>query len=535
MAAKQIGLFEEAEQFYPTPQALLQKYLSGVDWNYVRDVLEPSAGRGDIADYIMEVSKERGWSKSEVEIDCIEIDSTLQATLKGKEYRVVHDNFLTFNTFKRYQLIAMNPPFGEGAKHLLKALEMQKNGGNIFCILNSETLKNPCTNERKALLQKLQDLNAEIFYEQGAFEKADRPTSVEVAVIKVSIPEAEFTSTIMDDLKKANSYEADIEAECTDVTDADLVKNAVLAYNHTVAAGIKLIHEYYALKPFLRDEKNYNDILNLKVGQHEANTNEFVQKVRMMFWSRLFKDSRFTGKMTSKQQETYLAKVNELKDYDFSVYNIKQIQIELCDNMVKGIEDCIMQLFEEFTHTYSWLPETTHNIHYYNGWKTNNSFMVADKVIIPIYGLWSHIWKRFEYRYDILRKLVYIEKVFDYLSGKTGNSGLSSILSKAEEDQQTKNIRLRYFTVNFYKKGTCHIKWHEEAKDLVKKLNIFAGRKHGWLPNSYGRKRYEDMDVEEQAVVDSFEGKKSYEDTLRRADYFIYSAKSSVPMLTVAN
>ena len=37
----------------------------------------------------------------------------------------------------------MNPPFAQGEKHLLKALEMQERGGAIICILNAETIRNP--------------------------------------------------------------------------------------------------------------------------------------------------------------------------------------------------------------------------------------------------------------------------------------------------------------------------------------------------------------------------------------------------------
>lgn len=40
----------------------------------------------------------------------------------GKEHRVVFNNFLKFETFKKYDLILMNPPFSEGAYHLLKGV-----------------------------------------------------------------------------------------------------------------------------------------------------------------------------------------------------------------------------------------------------------------------------------------------------------------------------------------------------------------------------------------------------------------------------
>ena len=35
-------------QFYPTPEALVDKMINKVDWGNVTSILEPSAGKGDI-------------------------------------------------------------------------------------------------------------------------------------------------------------------------------------------------------------------------------------------------------------------------------------------------------------------------------------------------------------------------------------------------------------------------------------------------------------------------------------------------------
>ena len=35
-------------QFYPTPEALVDKMINKVDWSDVTSILEPSAGKGDI-------------------------------------------------------------------------------------------------------------------------------------------------------------------------------------------------------------------------------------------------------------------------------------------------------------------------------------------------------------------------------------------------------------------------------------------------------------------------------------------------------
>ena len=65
--------------FYPTPKELLRKITSTVQWWKIDGILEPEAGKGDIADYIKS-------ERSNLVIDCIEINPELQATLKGKGF-----------------------------------------------------------------------------------------------------------------------------------------------------------------------------------------------------------------------------------------------------------------------------------------------------------------------------------------------------------------------------------------------------------------------------------------------------------------
>ena len=46
-------------------------------------------------------------------------------------------------------------------------------------------------------------------------------------------------------------------------------------------------------------------------------------------------------------------------------------------------------------------------------------------------------------------------------------------------------------------------------------------QKHGWLPNGYGKKSYKDMTKEEQDVIDSFEGKSSYENVMSNPQVYL--------------
>ena len=45
------------KDYYPTPEHLINKMLSGVDFKMIKSILEPSAGKGDIAEKIREKEK----------------------------------------------------------------------------------------------------------------------------------------------------------------------------------------------------------------------------------------------------------------------------------------------------------------------------------------------------------------------------------------------------------------------------------------------------------------------------------------------
>lgn len=96
---------------------------------------------------------------------------------------------------------------------------------------------------------------------------------------------------------------------------------------------------------------------------------------------------------------------------------------------------------------------------------------------------------------------------------------LMRTLKSAEKEKILRNIQLKYFSVTFYKKGTCHIEFTNER--LLKKFNIFGSQHKGWLPPSYGKKRYKDMNTASQKIVDEFEGEKQYEEVFMEPEYYL--------------
>ncbi len=532
--------------FYPTPQKLIDKMLSGVDLEKIETILEPSAGSGNIVDALRQKeeihNKYHRYEKCKFDIDCIEIESNLQHILKGKNYRVVHNDFLTYDTMKEYSLIIMNPPFSNGCKHLLKALEMQsRTGGAVICLLNAETIRNVYTNERLDLQRKLTEYNAEIEFIQDAFLDTDveRKTGVEIALIKVYIPKVQKESFIWNGLKKSQKEREYVATESTQLIDSDLFKAIVNQYQLEVEAGTKLIKEYFAMQPFILSEFGKNEetgetiqkgncILSLKVGNKELSVNQYIREVRGKYWKALFQNPKFIGQLTNNLQSEFYNKINELCDYDFSLYNIYQLKIDIQKKVASGIEDTILKLFDEFSNKYHYYDEMSKNIHYYNGWKTNKAWIINKKVIIPLNGYrdLQFSWGGFKPTYyETVRKLQDIEKCFNYLDGGlTEAVDLEKSLKFAEEYGETKNIQLKYFTITFYKKGTCHIVFNNE--ELLKKFNIFGSQRKGWLPPSYGKKSYKDMTAEEKAVVNEFEGEKEYNKVLENTGYYLFDGNN---------
>jgi hypothetical protein len=509
-------------EFFPTPPRLISRLLAGLDFSEIETVLEPSAGKGDVAARIATMllsSRERSYrhrnddeESAKAALDCIELDGDLRNTLKGAGFRVVHDDFLTYQTRKHYDLIVLNPPFSDGARHLLKALELAQYGGQVRCLLNAETIRNPYTFERRTLAKKLAELEATITYHAGEFSAAEVPTDVEVALISVAIPDSLPDSIILEDLREARKVDETAQDGPTDLAPGDFVEAIVARYRFEVDAGVRLIHEYERIRPHLLDSlrgEYRKPILELTIEDRKCRggmLNSYIRLTRLKYWQALFEAPQFVGQLTSNLQRELAAKVETLAEYEFSRVNILSLQRDLSTHTIASIEETILKQFDELSRQHSW-DKDSENVHYYNGWCTNKAWKINDKVILPQHA-WDNIWHRWEYSRGA-QELTDLEKCLTFMnSGLPPDVSIAQAMTRAGEVQQSSGIESSFFSVTFYKKGTCHIRFLR--KDLLDRLNRFGAQRKQWLPPSYGKRKYADMDPTERAVVDEFEGQESY-------------------------
>jgi len=147
---------KNATAYFPTPLSAVELMFNMVDGlmieyatkEHPRKILEPSAGIGGIADYIM--------SKSEhVQVDTVEIHPPNQKVLKSKGYEPYCMDFVDFpvpQEDEKYDFVFMNPPFSlKGDKkaymtHIKHAFKMLRPAGELVAIVPSGW----CTNQSKA-------------------------------------------------------------------------------------------------------------------------------------------------------------------------------------------------------------------------------------------------------------------------------------------------------------------------------------------------------------------------------------------------
>lgn len=171
--------------FYPTPITIVEMMLSRLaPLERYQRVLEPSAGRGDIADRLRAYVDQ---------VTVVEPHPQLAELLAGKGYGPFAGSFETFDPSQSFDRIAMNPPFagGRDMDHVQRAFGMLAPGGVLVALMNDGVAPGDGTDEQRAAfadwLRDIQSI-AEVTIEQidpALLLTAEnlRPSSVPVKLV----------------------------------------------------------------------------------------------------------------------------------------------------------------------------------------------------------------------------------------------------------------------------------------------------------------------------------------------------------------
>lgn len=169
---------KKIEGFFPTPKPLVEQMIDYADIKPGHDVLEPSAGKGDIADQIMT-------SAPDSTLDVVEFNSSLASILDAKGYNVVGNDFIQYSG-KQYDRIVMNPPFEkfQDIDHVKHAYDLLRPGGKLVAIMGAGV-----KNSRKKAVEFREWLDESgSFIEdlpEGSFKDSERSTSVNTVMVTI--------------------------------------------------------------------------------------------------------------------------------------------------------------------------------------------------------------------------------------------------------------------------------------------------------------------------------------------------------------
>jgi 16S rRNA G966 N2-methylase RsmD len=516
-----VHLSNDDKQFYPTHQKLAFACFDMLENKYGSDsfILDPSAGKGDFLNHFISYINLKNGGYRRIDnsrFSAIEIDANLRKILINDNIKIIGDDFLTFESIESFDLIIMNPPFKDGDKHLLKALSFVVNG-EIICILNAETIRNPFSNTRKELVQKLKELKAKIKYVDNAFSsnEAERAAQVDVALIHIKITQ-DFDKVFGNEYEKTK---LDINlTDGTEVKDNNKAKSVdELVYEYKdyqkrivntcvsvfkASYGCREFFELAVLDPFATYR---NQPMSYSMQQMELAIRDANNKLKKRFWGIILDKPEFKSKLTYNEIQSFNNIISRFSDMEFSINNINVLYEYLLAHGNELFKNAIFELFDKITFTSSFYPETKKNTYLFNGWKSNNGYKINNRFILPFHNAYD----RYLASTATKLKLDDIEKVFSYFNnGIAPEKPISQCYHEWHNNKMGNTFENSIFKCRIYKKGTIHFYVKNEA--LLRRFNVFVGRERAWLPPDYAMKKYSDCNQEEKEIIGKFEGENYY-------------------------
>ena len=483
-------MFESGNQFYPTPKAIaekmLQPYIKQYDGRYGLEdylkvptpILEPSAGKGDLLDAIAGIRKDR----TNRDYYAIELDPELRMILNEKDYTVLSSDFLTFEEPLEFGFIIMNPPFNEADKHITHAWKFLKAGGELVALCNSETVRN-LSNKTRELLANLIDAQGTVEHLGSCFANADRPTNVEISLIRLTKPQKEQEEVEFDASSFKRDYITDEEFSANPLAHADYLTSLVAQYKSAERLIIERQSVSKKLDFYLKGIDS--DYGSDKKAIANAPLEDEIYNLKGRFWNTVFTKAKIASKLTGSFKSDFEDFRRQQKNMMFSVENIQEMLLMFFANYGDIMLNCLVEVFDKLT---AFCKE---NQVHTEGWVTNKGYKLNHKVIYP-YGVRFEVCGSYssfrcygssEILTDFDKTLCWLQGVkYEEMKGEDCTyTALNNHCDRANKDKSCYQDKFysRYFEMRMYKKGTLHLVFRD--KKLLNEFNLKAAQGKKWI------------------------------------------------------
>ncbi|WP_244243470.1 class I SAM-dependent methyltransferase [Leptospira andrefontaineae] len=205
--------------FFPTPRSLGEQVIEEANIEPGMSVLEPSAGKGDLADQIKE-------SKG-IDPDTIEMNSSLRDILREKNHNLVGSNFLEFKD-KMYDRIVMNPPFenGQDIEHIRHAYDLLNPGGRLVAIVSEGPFYRSDSKARsfRDWISEKDGMSEQLPENSFSGKDSFRQTSVRTRMVVIDKP---LISQALSDAMKGNKNSEGTHNVENSIVDTELISKEI--------------------------------------------------------------------------------------------------------------------------------------------------------------------------------------------------------------------------------------------------------------------------------------------------------------------
>ena len=449
--------------FYPTPRAVVEKMLEGID---VADkiVLEPSAGTGNIVDVLKDYGAR--------EVLACEINDKWRDILQNK-CTVIGSDFLklTAEDVAGIDLLIQNPPFSDGINHILHAYGIAPEGTTIISLINDDNLEGYRT-EPRMKLQEIIEQCGQTEYLGQCFDDAERRTNVRVSCIRLFKPatgEREFDGFFFDS-------EEEWEMQGEGLQSYNVVRDYVNRYGEAVKqfdSVTEIENRMNELIKPLNTSVTFGASARDRDGRaYKITRGRFKKTLQKEAWREIFRKMKIEKFCTSGMKKDIDRFIEQQEDFPFTMRNIYRMM-----EMIVGTHENLMKrvITDAFDEICSFSAE---NSTAGEKWKTNSDYMVNRKFIKPYVCDSS-----FSYRDNVsiswssTDRLNDIQKALCFLTGRNYDS-IPMLISAATNAKWGEWFEWGFFRCKGFKKGTMHFEFLDE--DVWAKFNRTVAEIRGW-------------------------------------------------------
>ncbi|HZK93134.1 MAG TPA: DUF4942 domain-containing protein [Prolixibacteraceae bacterium] len=475
--------------FYPTPSAVISQMCYGLELNG-RIILEPSAGKGNIVDYLQLYG---------ANVLACEKDPDL-ATIVANKCRLLHTDFLevTPEEISHVDCIIMNPPFSADEKHILHAWTIAPEGCEIIALCNYQTLENRWNRSREQLSDIVKNFgNSENLGE--VFTTAERKTDVTIGLVHLFKPRV--------------STETEFEGYFDMFEEYQRQENGLMPYNDIVdivnryIGAIKMFNEVIAAS----DKMNkviapISSGLDIVFGAHRTGRNNsynaidrdtFKKELQKSSWQCVFNKMKMAKFITQKLIGELNAFVEKQSNVPFSVPNVYKMLQMIQGTHKERMDRVLVEAFDEICSF------SSENSTAGEKWKTNSDYKINRRFIKPHICRYDTKWPKdqVDVGYGSNYSLDDIVKALCYLTGTdyAATTNLGSFIDRMK-CQWGQWYEWGFFRIRGYKKGTMHF---EFTNDKVWELfNRRVAEIKGWaLPRKTDAKQKGTERVKETGLM----------------------------------